>query len=206
MEYQHSALALLGKQLEVHLAPETFNSELEGLRTEDVAEVVALLSTLLQSESIKSKKKGLKGELVLKAGLEILEETSQHLSGNKDIISVVCSLLDVYTQDDQATADGPGILVLTSCVQFLHATLPLCPTRVWSYMARCDLLNSDSRAGKLTRLVGQLDLSPDRFDFLLSVIRLFSSLVDSVMHSAIQRKSGNKIKPRLTVHLLAASI
>ncbi|RBQ90816.1 hypothetical protein VDGD_05737 [Verticillium dahliae] len=199
MEYQHSALALLGKQLEVHLAPETFNSELEGLRTEDVAEVVALLSTLLQSESIKSKKKGLKGELVLKAGLEILEETSQHLSGNKDIISVVCSLLDVYTQDDQATADGPGILVLTSCVQFLHATLPLCPTRVWSYMARCDLLNSDSRAGKLTRLVGQLDLSPDRFDFLLSVIRLFSSLVDSVMHSAIQRKSGNKIVGRQKV-------
>ncbi|EEY20570.1 conserved hypothetical protein [Verticillium alfalfae VaMs.102] len=199
MEYQHSALALLGKQLEVHLASETFNSELEGLRTEDVAEVVALLSMLLQSESIKSKKKGLKGELVLKAGLEILEETSKHLSGNKDIISIVCSLLDVYTQDDQATADGPGILVLTSCVQFLHATLPLCPTRVWSYMARCDLLNSDSRAGKLTRLVGQLDLSPDRFDFLLSVIRLFSSLVDSVMHSAIQRKSGNKIVGRQKV-------
>ncbi|KAG7115080.1 Nucleoporin like protein [Verticillium longisporum] len=131
---------------QVHLAPETFNSE-----------------------------------LVLKAGLEILEETSKHLSGNKDIISIVCSLLDVYTQDDQATADGPGILVLTSCVQFLHATLPLCPTRVWSYMARCDLLNSDSRAGKLTRLVGQLDLSPDRFDFLLS------------------RKSGNKIVGRQKV-------
>ncbi|ROT42839.1 hypothetical protein SODALDRAFT_288420 [Sodiomyces alkalinus F11] len=199
LEYEHSALAFLGKRLEVYLSPENYQSELENMSPEDAAEAISLLATLLQAETLKSRKRGLRGEAVPKPGLELLEDVSKYTSGSKDIISVVCNIMDIHMQDDQATADGPGILVLHACVQFLDSVLPLCPTRVWAYMARCELLNSESRAGKLARLVGNLDLSPDRFEFLLSTVRLFSSLVGSVMKSAAQRKSGDKLVGRQKV-------
>lgn len=199
MEHPHSIFALLGKRLEVHLSPETYRSPFENLRAEEVAEVVTLLASVLQAENIKAEERGKKGDEALKVGHEILDETSKHISGNNDIITVITGLLDAYMQDDQVTADGPGILILSSCIQFLHSILPLYPTRVWSYMARCDLLNTDARAGKLTRLVGNLDLTPDRFAFLLSAVRLFSSLVDSVLRSVVQRKSGNKLVGRQQV-------
>ncbi|KAI8236180.1 Nucleoporin NUP188 [Colletotrichum sp. SAR 10_96] len=198
MEYEHSALALLGKRLEVQLSPEIYRSELDGFQPEETAETIVLLSTLLRAEVLKSEQQGLSGDDSLKSGLELLEEIGKHISGNKDLVAVVCETMDVYMQDDKAT-DGQGITVLNSCVQFLHAILPLCPTRVWSYLARCGLLNSDAQAGKLAKITGNLDLVGDRFDLLLSSVRLFDSLIDSVKSSAVQRKSGNKLVGRQKV-------
>ncbi|TEA18045.1 Nucleoporin NUP188 [Colletotrichum sidae] len=198
MEYEHSALALLGKRLEVQLAPETYRGELDGLQPDETAEIILLLATLLRAEVLKSEQQGLAGEDSLKSGLELMEEIGKHIAGNKDLVTVVCETMDIYMQDDKA-ADGQGITVLNSCVQFLHAILPLCPTRVWSYLARCELLNSEAQAGKLAKITGNLDLVGDRFDMLLSAVRLFSSLIESVKASAVQRKSGNKLVGRQKV-------
>ncbi|GKT95482.1 hypothetical protein Ct61P_13332 [Colletotrichum tofieldiae] len=198
MEYEHSALALLGKRLEVQLAPETYRSELDAFQPEETAETIALFATLLRAEVLKSEKQGLSGETSLKSGLDLLEEIGKHISGNKDLVAVVCETMDAYMQDEKAT-EGQGIAVLNSCVQFLHAILPLCPTRVWSYLARCELLNSEAQAGKLAKITGNLDLVGDRYDLLLSAVRLFTSLIDSVKSSAVQRKSGNKLVGRQKV-------
>ncbi|KZL68507.1 hypothetical protein CI238_00286, partial [Colletotrichum incanum] len=198
MEYEHSALALLGKRLEVQLAPETYRSELDAFQPEETAETIALFATLLRAEVLKSEKQGLSGETSLKSGLDLLEEIGKHISGNKDLVAVVCETMDAYMQDEKAT-EGQGIAVLNSCLQFLHAILPLCPTRVWSYLARCELLNSEAQAGKLAKITGNLDLVGDRYDLLLSAVRLFASLIDSVKSSAVQRKSGNKLVGRQKV-------
>ncbi|OLN81487.1 Nucleoporin NUP188 [Colletotrichum chlorophyti] len=198
MEYEHSALALLGKRLEVQLAPETYHSELEVFQPEETAETIALFATLLRAEVLKSEKQGLSGEASLKSGLDLLEEIGKHIGGNKDLVAVVCETMDVNMQDDKVT-EGQGIAILNSCVLFLHAILPLCPTRVWSYLARCELLNSEAQAGKLAKITGNLDLVGDRFTLLLSAVRLFSSLVDSIRSSAVQRRSGNKLIGRQKV-------
>ncbi|TID01609.1 Nucleoporin NUP188 [Colletotrichum higginsianum] len=198
MEYEHSALALLGKRLEVQLAPETYRSELDAFQPEETAETIALFATLLRAEVLKSERQGLSGETSLKSGLDLLEEIGKHVSGNKDLVAVVCETMDAYMQDEKAT-EGQGIAVINSCVQFLHAILPLCPTRVWSYLARCELLNSEAQAGKLAKITGNLDLVGDRYDLLLSAVRLFASLIDSVKSSAVQRKSGNKLVGRQKV-------
>ena len=194
MEYEYSGLALLGTMLEVSQSPETYDVLIGTLGPDEIAEAISLLANLIRAEHVRSKPKN--QQAPEKAGLEIMDEISRHLSGNRDIVSVVCDILDTYMQDEYLAADGPAVPVLTSCVNFLDAVLPLCPTRVWSYMGRCQLLGSESQAGRLGRITGNLDLVSERFDFLLSTVGLFSRLVDSALTSAVQRKCGSQMPNR----------
>ncbi|KAI8628618.1 nucleoporin subcomplex protein binding to Pom34-domain-containing protein [Xylariaceae sp. FL1651] len=193
VEYEHSALALLGKRLEANLAANRYHMELGVLTLDETAEVISLLATLVRAEILGASTSDGKAIDSSEAGLAILAESSRALPRTKDIISVVCDTLDVLLDDDP---DSSGLAALNACVQFLHAILPICPGRVWSYMARCALLESQSQGGRLARLVGNLDLSDVQFDLLMSAIRLFSDLVDSSMSSSVRRKTNIKTHSR----------
>lgn len=195
MEYPHSTLSLLGRRLEINLAKEGYRAEFGMLQPDEVAEVIALFATLIAIENIKVSKEGGVSALV-QAESDIMHETSKHISGGRDIITVVCDTMDYYMQDELAMSDDVAVSVLNSCVQFLDAVLQIQPSRVWSYLARSELLNSDSRAGKLTKITGNLDLMSDRFEFLVSSMRMFSALLRTASSSAVQRRGGNKLAPR----------
>ncbi|KAH8895115.1 hypothetical protein GQ53DRAFT_77865 [Thozetella sp. PMI_491] len=186
LEYEHSTLALLGKRLEANLSVDPADAILGLLSPDEVAEVIAFLATLLRAESLRATD----ADTAVETGLTILREASRALPRTKDIISVVCDTLDSFMQADLSDSEDGNIAVLSSCFQFLHAALPICPGRVWSYMPRCDLLNTESKAGRLTRITANLDLYSERFNFLSSAVKFFSSLVDSARDSAVQRKAG----------------
>ncbi|GAP90039.2 putative Nup188p-like protein [Rosellinia necatrix] len=190
VEYEHSALALLGKRLEMNLATNKYNMALGVLTLDEIAEVVSLLATLVRTEVLRAPIPDGKAVHVSEAGLAIVAEASRALPRNKDVISVVCDTMDVLLDADH---DSFGLGALVACVQFLHAVLPICPGRVWSYMAKCTLLPSQSQGGRLPRIIGNLDLSDVQFDLLISTIHLFSDLVDSAMASSVRRKTD--IKP-----------
>ncbi|KAI3337589.1 nucleoporin subcomplex protein binding to Pom34-domain-containing protein [Xylariaceae sp. AK1471] len=193
VEYEHSALALLGKRLATNLAANRYDMALGVLGLDETAEVISLLATLVRTEVLRTPKSDGKAVDSSEAGVAIIAETSRALPRTKDIISVVCDTLDVLLDDDQ---DNTGLGALNACVQFLHAILPIAPGRVWSYMARCALLESQSQGGRLARIVGNLDLSDVQFDLLISTIRLFSDLVDSAMSSSVRRKTDIKTNSR----------
>ncbi|KAI2638291.1 nucleoporin subcomplex protein binding to Pom34-domain-containing protein [Xylaria nigripes] len=189
VEYEHSALALLGKRLEVNLAANKYDMALGPLTLDEVAEVISLFSTLIRTETLRGSQSDGKGVDSPEAELAIIAEASRVLPRGKDIISVVCDTMDVILDGDQDYSElGP----LVACVQFLHALLPICPGRVWSYMARCNLLQSESHGGRLSRIIGNLDLSGIQFELLMSTIRLFSDMVDSAMSSSVRRKTDIK--------------
>ncbi|MDB5910670.1 MAG: hypothetical protein JWP34_4784, partial [Massilia sp.] len=188
LEYEHSTLALLGKRLEVNLTPEMYHTALGILQPEEVAESINLLATVLRSTVLRSAELG-PGHAT-EAGLSILQEASKNLPRTKDIISVISDTLDSYVQADLMSSDGAEISIMSACLKFLHAALPLAPGRVWSYMARCELLYSESRSGRLSALTGALDMLSERFELLQSSVNLFDGLVKSAMSSVVQRKSG----------------
>ncbi|KAJ4292168.1 hypothetical protein N0V88_005797 [Collariella sp. IMI 366227] len=165
LEFEHSALAVFGKRLEVNLME------------------------VLRAESLRSSKAD------ADRGLRILTEASRLLPSNRDITGIVCDILDSLVEEELADLDGPKIAALTTCLQFLHAALPVCPGRVWAYMARCALINSDTRSGRLSRITGNLDMFAERFDVLLSAVKLFDSLIESAMTSAVLRRAGTSISP-----------
>lgn len=192
MQYEHSVLALLGKRLEVNLATNNYRTELGMLSLDDVAEAISFFATLIRMEILRAGKAGLNAESS-EVGLTIIAEASQALPRTKDLVSVICDTLDSLL--DQNLNDF-GLAVVKACLEFLHAILPLCPGRVWSYMARCALLNNDSQGGRLSRLVGNLELSVNQFGLLISATRLFSCLIDSAMESSIRRKTNAKPRHR----------
>jgi nuclear pore complex protein Nup188 len=190
LDFEHSALALFGKRLEVNLMAGAYDTGLGYLSVDELVEGISLLATVLRAETLKSSRTDADG------GLRILTEASRLLPRGKDIISIICDTLDSLVEEELADLDGPKIAALTSCLQFLYAALPVCPGRVWAYMARCALINSDTRAGRLSRITANLDMFAERFDLLLSAVKLFSSLVESAMTSAVQRRAGGGLHSR----------
>ncbi|QUC22296.1 uncharacterized protein UV8b_06537 [Ustilaginoidea virens] len=190
MEFPHSSLSLLGRQLEISLIKEGYRCVLGMLQPEEIAEVISLFATLLRMESLRTGTHP--SAALMHAESDILAEASKHISGGKDVVTVICDTMDYFMQDELATSEEATINVLTSCVKFLSSILPSQPSRVWSYLARSELLNSDSRAGKLAKITGNLDLVSEKFEFLFSSLSLFSELIDTAMSSAVQRRVGNK--------------
>ncbi|KXX79017.1 hypothetical protein MMYC01_204302 [Madurella mycetomatis] len=189
LEFEHSALALFGKRLEVNLMGGMYDSGLGFLTVDEVIEGISLLATVLRADVLRA-------TVDPDSGIRILKEASRLLPRTKDIMSVVCDTLDSLIEEDLVDLDGPKIAALSSCVQFLHAALAVCPGRVWAYMSRCALINSDTRSGRLSRITGNLDMIAERFDLLSSSVKLFSSLVESTMTSAVQRRTGTTLNNR----------
>jgi nuclear pore complex protein Nup188 len=193
MEYSHSALSLLGRLLEINLMKEGYSCELPSLQPDDVGDVIGLFAAIFRIEHL-----GLDGsfDAVVSKEDDLLSEVSKHISGGKDIVTVVCDTMDYFMQDELAVSEESAVKVVTSCIEFLDAMLPLQPSRVWSYLARSELLSSESRAGKLTKLTGSLDLASDRLNFLQSSLNFFSDLIDTALASGVQRRAGNKVVNR----------
>lgn len=194
LQYVHSTIALLGKRLEANLASDSYDLALGSLEADDVAEIVSLLATLICCDNIEAV--AANSQETDSGGLAILREASRALPRTKDIISIVCDTLDSYVDGDLTNLEAASLRVMTACLEFLDSILPICPGRVWSYMTRCDLLMSSSKAGRLSRITGTLELIDDRFDLLATVVRLFSNLVDSSVTGAVHRKIGSKANGR----------
>ncbi|KAK4146383.1 uncharacterized protein C8A04DRAFT_25893 [Dichotomopilus funicola] len=206
LDFEHSALAVLGKRIEASLGERAHgqhhrgNGGLGPLGIEELAEGVALLATVLRaayiqgsSDSSSTSASGSSSPPRTSAAsdraLSILDEASRLLPRGKDILGTIADTVDGLAEQDVAELDGPSIAALSSCLQFLHAALPVCPGRVWAYMARCALVNRDTRTGRLVRITAQLDLFAERYDLLVSAAQLFSALVESAMTSAVQRRT-----------------
>ncbi|RMJ11475.1 hypothetical protein CDV36_008869 [Fusarium kuroshium] len=191
MEYPHSTISLLGRRLEISLMREGYQSELGMLQPDETAEVIALFATLIRMDYLNATREG-STEALVSSENDILLEAKKHIDAGsgRDLLTVVCETMDYYMQVDLAESEDVVVAILNSCIQFLDAILPVYPSRVWSYLSRCELLSSESRAGKLTKIIGSLDLVQERFDFLSSCLRLFSNMIDTALTSAIQRRAG----------------
>ncbi|PHH62689.1 hypothetical protein CDD81_6758 [Ophiocordyceps australis] len=195
MEYPHSTLALLGRQLEISLVKEGYRDEPSTLTPDELAEVICLLATIFRMHHLKRPKSGNCSSLV-RSDDDLMHEVSRHMSDARDVVSIVCEMMEYYMQDDIAADEDSAVTILTSCIKFLDAMLDVQPSRIWSFLVRSELLSSDSRAGKLAKLTGNLDLVSERFNFLVSCLSFFSRLIDTAMSSAIQRRMGNKATSR----------
>lgn len=81
-------------------------------------------------------------------------------------------------------------------MHFIHALLPLSPNRVWPLVARSGLLELGRGGGRLSSIVGSVELVSGRFDLLLACTRLFEALVEEFVANAVQRRSGVKSSAR----------
>ncbi|KKF94308.1 Nucleoporin nup184 [Ceratocystis platani] len=196
IEYSHSALQLMGRRLQINYCRSGFSLLLGPMNEEEVAETVSLLASLLRTEHLKGPSAHLPQAKAYNVA-QICEEISASMEGDRDILGVVCDIMDHYLQDDTAFNSSEVPPVLTACIEFLHATLDVYPSRVLSYLARCHLLPYQADGGKMGRFAGTVDIVPAQFAFLYASMRLFHQAIVTVMRSSVYRKCGPKLITRL---------
>lgn len=193
--HEYSGFKYLGKLLETYLsAGDQLDTTTGDMADSDsVAEIIGLFATLLLSISKASNDQSTSKD----EALRILEIASLGLSRNRDITSVIFDIFEEELQK-QSTSFGSDVPleVLTSCVQFIHALTPFTPGRVWPLIGRSGLLDIHRGGGKLSSIVGSVELVSGRYDFLYSCTRLLEALVEDFVTNALNRKFRSKASAR----------
>lgn len=133
---------------------------------------------------------------VVDATQSILDTASEGLDGGQDIVSVVFDIFErELCRQPKSTEENPSS-VLVRCVQFTHALLQVVPDRVWPFLGRSALLGVKNSNSQLGVVLTSIESGAEKYDFLVSCIRLFEALVDDAITHAISRKSPAKAVAR----------
>ena len=193
--FDFGGLKYLGKLLETGTTSGEFVNSITGERAsqDEMVEIVSLLANLIQASVSINEKSGGVGDSQGVAH-RILEQASDGLDRDRDIVSVVFSIFEeeLERQADGSAADS-SLDLLVACVHFLHAVVPVLPGRVWPLIGRCGLLDNEGRTGRLTSILSAIEFVNAKYDFLLSCLHLFSRLVDDAATHAVLRKGGAKL-------------
>ncbi|RKF60684.1 Nucleoporin NUP188 [Golovinomyces cichoracearum] len=189
--HQYSALKYFGKLLETSLAASDHIDGTTGMSAdpESISEIIDILAILINSIS-RSTDPNQNG--VENAG-QVLEIASSGLSRNRDIITVVFTIFEEGLQNVCGRSGlALPLQILTSCVHFIHAILPLYSYRVWPMLANSGILSMNKTGETLPTIVESIERPLGYFDFLLSCTHLFKSLVDDLVNNALRRKINNQ--------------
>jgi nuclear pore complex protein Nup188 len=191
---EYSGLKYMGKLLETSLTAGEYVDATTGevADRETVAEMIGLFATLLLT-STKIEETGDSNIEPHASAYRILEEASGGLDHNRDIVAVIFKLFEEELQRQSAGSDSDASLdILVASVQFIYALVPVLPGRVWPLLGRGELLDIDGRGGKLSSILGRIEIVACRYDFLLSCTHLFHALVEDSVKHALIRKVGSK--------------
>ena len=77
-------------------------------------------------------------------------------------------------------------------MQFIHASIPVYSNRVWALLGRSGLIELGRGGGRLSTIVGSVEMVSGRFDLLLSCTHLYEALVDDFVSQAARRRDVEK--------------
>ncbi|KAJ9638961.1 hypothetical protein H2199_006822 [Coniosporium tulheliwenetii] len=188
--FLHSSLQYLSRLLTTAIIGvdrvETASQTRVGLDT--ASDIVGLFATLFTA-SIRSAKASNGAFELTSAAQQILEQASDDVGHNQDIVTIV---FDLFEQSLQRQRQQPGLGenldLIVSCVQFMRALTAVLPNRVWPLLARSALLDIEGSGGSLLAIVAGTEIVAGRYDFLISCIRLFEALVDNAVTKTVVRK------------------
>ncbi|KAH0558656.1 hypothetical protein GP486_004694 [Trichoglossum hirsutum] len=191
--HKYSALKYIGKTLESALADSGVVEYAAGtgLDKDIIGDMVGLIAMLLTAST---KAAEVRNDVVSapEAAQRILEDASDGVGRNRDVIAIIFDLFEEELQEQQL---HPGVdrsmHLLVNCLHFIYALIPVLPGRVWAFLARSGLLQIDGRGGKLTAVVAGTEIISGRYEALTSCIRIFGALVEDAVTHAIARKGSS---------------
>lgn len=108
-----------------------------------------------------------------------------------DTVSVVLSILEEeLLRQYQDPANEESLQLLVACTYFLQALVKLAPNRVWPWISRSRLLESDGNGGSLASILIGTEMVLGSYKFLINCIHLFQGLVSNAVEGSISRTSN----------------
>ena len=188
-EYQYSGLEYMGRVLQLVLDE---RSKPHFSSTQDVfevaTEIVAILTSLLKrpdSHSLSANNESASLELAYR----VLEEASNGLDRNTDVVMLILDLFEGELYRDQSSmSDRSSSEFILQSMHFIHSLLAILPNRVWPFLSRSGLLGLHDSESRLAAIVAVSELASGRYELLLSSIRLFEALAEDALANKVSRK------------------
>ena len=193
--YDFSLLELLGRYLQLASAGSSIRStSVDYLRLREVVpEAISLITTLICTAQ-RGAAERISG---IQSAKTILEEASNALDRNEDIISIICSVFEDELYRRRTPGEGEdSINILVGCARFLTAALPISPDRIWSFLGRSSLLGAKDGRSQLSAIITINETVLGRYDFLIACLDLYAALLEDFRTHCLSRGSSSKAVTR----------
>ncbi|KAF2251158.1 hypothetical protein BU26DRAFT_539615 [Trematosphaeria pertusa] len=193
--YPHSALEYLVHLLSTYVvgSSKVEVATQQPASLESATETVGFFADLLHSSLQASKSRGDEGI----CSPELLIALDISVDHNQDTVNIILSIFEEQLLRLCQDPSNEGSLeLLVNCTHFLQALVVIAPNRVWPWLARSRLLESDGSGGSLATILIATEMVLGRYDFLIGCIRLFKALVNDAIERSVARKSSSKALTR----------
>ena len=172
-----------------------------------VGEIIGLITNML-STATKSSTDSKVHTNAMESAQFILGLTSEGMSRNQDVISVV---FDIFEKElykpRKSSEDFESLEILVQCIHFTFALLHVMPDRVWPFLGRSSLLGIGKAESQLKSVIATQEMIIGRYIFLLGCIRLYDSLITDAIIHMVSRKTPTKSLARFgSLNSLGAGI
>ena len=191
--YRHSALEYFYHLLSTYVVGSTkvVYATQQPASTVEATRIIELFADILHSSLQSSKARG-DGDIVPPDVLLALCIGSEH---SPDTVSIVLSIFEEeLLRQYQDPANESSLDLLVACTYFLQALIRVSPNRVWPWIARSRLLESDGNGGSLASILIGTEMVFGSYKFLIGCIRLFQGLVTNAVGGSVSRKSSSSNK------------
>ncbi|KAF2203224.1 hypothetical protein GQ43DRAFT_479228 [Delitschia confertaspora ATCC 74209] len=202
--YPHSALKLLVILLSTFMvgSSQVEYASQEPISLENATEIVGFFADLL-NWSVRASRQL---DDATARSTELLEAMDIGVHHTHDTVNIV---LAIFEQELLNQVQQPGneasLELLVNCTRFITALIEISPARVWPWLTRSRLLESDGRGGSLASILIGTEMVIGRYDFLIGCIRMFQSLIEDAVDRAVARKASTKAIARFGVAPTSAS-
>ncbi|KAF2278844.1 uncharacterized protein EI97DRAFT_413750 [Westerdykella ornata] len=190
-EYQHSALDYLVELLSTFMmgSDKVQVSNQQAVSLEVAGETIGLFADLLHS----SLREGEGASMAELLNAMNIDTDRRH----QDTINIVLAIFDqALLLQCQEPGDTQVLELLINCVRFLQALIHLIPHRVWPWLTRSSLLDTEGKGGNLAGILIGTEVVTGRYRFLIGCIQLFHSLVEDAVGRSVARKVPSKAVTR----------
>lgn len=198
--HHYSCLKYLGRLLQRFAERKRKPIQLYG--TENIRDIVPEIISLITALLVPTSSSKANGEVDSRAqdiAHTILEEASDGLERNQDIIAVVFAIFETELhRRPTASGDAESIEILIRCIHFTHALLRVLPGRVWPFIGRSGLLGLDGAECRLNAVVTANELPLGQYGFLIGCLKFFDALVEDALIHAQSRRVSSTVSTRFT--------
>ncbi|KAL5450281.1 hypothetical protein PMIN07_001280 [Paraphaeosphaeria minitans] len=195
--YSHSALEYFYHLLSTYPVGSTkvLYATQETASTTEAAKIIELFADIMHSSLQASRARG-DGNGCSVDVLTALSIGSEHSPGT--VSTVLTIFEEQLLRQYQEPSSEVSLQLLVACTHFIQALIAVAPNRVWPWLARSRLLQSDGTGGSLASILIGTEMVFGSYQFLIGCIRIFQALVVDSVDRSVSRKfsSSNRVLTR----------